>query len=105
MKTHDYRSNKQSKTSITWYNCGTSGHKSSECNEPKARKWCTLCRSSTSTDMNCRKQKGSKHYAKVVVEPEDNNHTFSFKVSENELNLDTTNCCDIQHIRSDNGGV
>ena len=43
MKTHDYRNNKQSKTSIiTCYNCGIIEHKSSECNKPEPKSGVTI---------------------------------------------------------------
>ena len=93
MKAQDYYHHKyQPNPNITCYNCGISGHKSSECSKPKAnhaKKWCSHYRSPTHTDKNCRKQKNSYHPVKSAVEPPESNHTFTFKVSDDGLFFDT----------------
>lgn len=72
---------------IVCYNCGTAGHKSSECRKSKGEKrWCSHCKSASHNDSVCRKQ-SQKHHTKTVKD-DDDNHSYAFKVND-DLYLET----------------
>lgn len=67
---------------LTCFTCGLKGHKAAECassgERKEQRQWCSLCRSATHKDANCRRRKRDK--VKQAVDEED--HTFAFKVRD-----------------------
>ena len=65
------------------HNCGTVGHKSSECRKLKGEKrWCSHCKSASHNDSVCRK----KHTK--TVKNDNDNHSYAFKVND-DLYLET----------------
>ena len=66
---------------ILCYNCGTAGHKSSECRKSKGEKrWCNYCKLASHNDSVCRKQ--SQKYHTKTVKDDDDNHSYAFKVND-----------------------
>ncbi|XP_051793461.1 prolyl 4-hydroxylase subunit alpha-2 isoform X11 [Acanthochromis polyacanthus] len=78
VKGRDRRDNWSAK--LTCFTCGLKGHKAAECTSigerRDQRQWCSLCKSATHKDANCRRRKRDK--VKQAVDEED--HTFAFKV-------------------------
>ena len=73
------------------FKCGKRGHKKSECRSKSGKngKWCNRCRSKTHDTKECRLSTGKNDTAKKAEDKgqaskktEDNEHTFTFKVSD-----------------------
>ena len=61
MKT-DSREHSNQNSKLICYNCGTAGHKSTQCNKPKQNpsknsQWCSYHKTNTHSDDTCRQQK------------------------------------------------
>ena len=89
LKTSSHFSNRNSSSSlVTCYKCGVIGHKANVCrNKAKFTLWCKLCKSSSHSDKNCRRQNYNDKTNSLQEKPEDIEFAFVIDASDNNGDL------------------